>query len=243
MSADECKKIPQIVQGERKELTVTLLNANTGEAIDVSTATEIQSIHPKQKDYLIKKLEQTAIAQITDITCLADVNSSLASRYFLIYSTTGVFAFWFSVDAAGSPPVVSGATIVEVAISENDVANDVAEALRVAIDNQAAFSATRLNEVVTVTNAVAGEVEEIKDFSTNFTFSITTEGENEVVDSIEVVGTGQIKIKLQQSETPLLKVENRATFYIAVDFTLPTGRKIYKIKDGYDVCGVDFSLD
>ena len=247
MSVDECKKIPQIVQGERKELTVTLLNANTGEAIDVSTATEIQSIHPKSDSsggsYLIKQLEQLAIAQVVDVTCLADVNSSLASRYFLIYSSSNVFAFWFSVDGAGSPPVISDATIVEVAISENDIADDVGEALRIAIDAQAAFSATRSAAVVTVTNAVAGEANDPKDFATGFTFEVTTDGENEVTDSIEVVGTGQVKIKLQQSETPLLKVENRAIFYIAVDFPLPTGRKIYKLKDAYDVCGTDFLLN
>lgn len=244
MNVDECKNIPGIVQGERKELTVTLLNAQTGEAIDISGATEIQSVHPLTSgSNLIKKLEKVAVAEVTEITCVADVNSNLASKYFIIYSPTQTYVFWFSVDGAGSPPVVSGATITEVAISENATPSAVASQLETQISSKAAFTASVISEVVTVTNASTGDVDEPKDFATGFSFEVTTEGAEEVTDSIEVTGTGKLKIKLSKNETPLLKAENRQTMFIAVDFPAPTGRKIYKITDAYDVFETSFSLD
>ena len=81
MSADDCQKIPQIVQGERKELTVTLVNEETKQAIDLSGATEIQSVHPKDESanggFLIKKLEKIGIAEITDISTVADSSDKI----------------------------------------------------------------------------------------------------------------------------------------------------------------------
>lgn len=244
MSA-ECKKIPQIIQGERKELTITLLNKTTGEAIDISGATEIQAVFPQgNSNYLIKKLEKVGVAEVTDITCLADVSQSLAGKYLRLNSPSSQYAFYFTVDGNGDAPSLSGVFLVEVAISENDDANTVAEALRTAINNQGDFTAARVGAVVTATNSNAGAVEAPSDVGTGFTIAVTTAGVTEVTDSVEIVGTGQIKAKLNPEETTSLEAGLRQTMHVSVDFAdASTGRKIYKISDAYDVCQTDFSLD
>jgi hypothetical protein len=245
---DECQVIPQIIQGERKELTVTLLNSKTGEAIDISGATEIQAVFQKGQNvgggYLNKKLEKAGVAEVTEITAVGDSSSSLVSKYFILNSPSSKYAFYFRVNGIGNAPTLSGYFTIPVDVNENDLAVDVAEALRVAINNQADFSAIRSNEIVTATNQNQGEVVDPQDFGTGFSFSVTTEGVTEIVDSVETIGTGQLKVKLSKSETPLLLAGLRQTFHIAVDFPdVSTGRKIFKIKDAYDVCETDFSLD
>ncbi len=138
---DECEKIPQITQGERKELTVTLLNKKTGEAIDLSTATEIQSVHPTDSGYLYQKLERAAVAEVSTIEVVADVAKSLASKYFLIGSPSKDFAFYFVVDGEGFAPNLPGVQLIAVAINENDSISAVASKLQVFIDAQTEFDA------------------------------------------------------------------------------------------------------
>ncbi len=96
---------------------------------------------------------------------------------------------------------------------------------------------------ITITNTSVGASEDIVDVDTGFTPIVITQGVDLVEDSIEVTGTGQMKIKLSNDETKVLKAELRALMHIAVDFPLPEGRKIYKIIDAYDVCESKFSLD
>ncbi len=97
--------------------------------------------------------------------------------------------------------------------------------------------------IITITNSSVGASEDVSAATSGFSVAVTTQGVDLVEDSIEVVGTGQMKIKLSNDETKILKAELRSLMHIAVDFPLPEGRKIYKIIDAYDVCESKFSLD
>lgn len=241
--SDDCKKIPQIVQGERKTLTVLLRDEDTGENTDLSGVTEVQAPFKKTKSvgnsYLIKKLERAGVAEITTIQAVADVTSSLNSKYFLFNTPTKNFAFYFDVDSNGVAPAITNRTVLAVAISENDTANDNAAALQAVMDAQAEITATVLTDTVTATNATTGEVDDPVDNGTGFTFTVTTQGVTEVTDSITIVGS-KLNIVLTKEETSILSVEERQSLRIAIDFALPKGRKIVKIFDAYDVCESDF---
>ena len=114
--SDDCKTIPQIVQGERKTLTVLLRDEDTGENTDMTGITEIQVPFKKSKkvnnSYLIKKLERSAVAEITDITCVADVGGDLNNDYFLFNTPTKNFAFYANVDGGGTAPAITNRTVV-----------------------------------------------------------------------------------------------------------------------------------
>lgn len=242
MSVD-CDKITQIVQQERKELDLSIVDSK-GVAVDLTGVTNIQSVHPTELGgYLIKELETVGQEEITEITTAADVSQSLAGKYFNYFTPNGQYAFWFQVDGVGAAPGLTGVFLRQVNISENDTADTVATALQIVMDAQADISASVLASVVTATNSDFGSVVDASDGSAGFTFNVTQQGITTITDSIEVTSVqGQVKIKLKTTETSLLKVENRATIHLAVDFPT-TGRKIYKIKEAYDVCGTDFTLN
>lgn len=242
MSAD-CKKVIQIVQGERKELNINILD-DKGKAVDLTGVTEIQSVHELETEggYLIKALEKAGVAEVTDITTAADVAKSLSSKYFLYNTPSNAYAFYFVVDAEGNQPSLSNTILIPVNIAENATADAVASALQTAMDAQADISASVSTNVVTSTNVATGAVDDASDLNTGFTIAVTTQGVTEVADSVEIIDVaGQIKVKLQASETENLKVENRQTVHLAIDF--PTGRRIIKIKDAYDVCPTPFDLN
>lgn len=119
-------------------------------------------------------------AEVSSVTCVADVSSSLNNKYFLLSSAYDrrKYYVWYSVDDAGVDPAVSGRTGVKVDIAENASATAVATATKNALDALADFVATSLAAVVTVTAAAGGPAEDVTDGAapTGFTLSVTTQG-------------------------------------------------------------------
>lgn len=119
-------------------------------------------------------------AEVSSVTCVADVSSSLNNKYFLLNSAYDrrKYYVWYSVDDAGVDPAVSGRTGVKVDIAENATATAVATATKNALDALADFVATSLAAVVTVTAAAGGPADDVVDGTapTGFTLSVTTQG-------------------------------------------------------------------
>lgn len=113
-----------------------------------------------------------------DIQCVADVSSSLNNKYFIWNSPAQEYYFWFNVDGAGADPMLPNMLGVEVAISENDIADDVAAALQAAMDAQSDISATVLLDTVSAANDDAGDVPDVTEgmAPTGFLFSVTQQG-------------------------------------------------------------------
>ena len=72
--------------------------------------------------------------------------------------------------------VAENATIVQVPFVQNDIADDIAIALDLAIDAQVDFGTSTTANVITVTNAAAGKSSRPRDTGTGFTFAETTAG-------------------------------------------------------------------
>lgn len=119
-------------------------------------------------------------AEVSSVTCVADVASSLNSKYFLLNSAYDrrKYYVWYSVADAGVDPAVSGRTGVKVDIAVNATATAVATATKNALDALADFVATSLAAVVTVTAAAGGPADDVMDGTapTGFTLSVTTQG-------------------------------------------------------------------
>lgn len=117
------------------------------------------------------------IEEQTEVTCVADVASSLQNKYFLFNSGSNAgFYAWFNVATLGVDPAPPGKTGIAVAIAANASAATVASALAVAINANSNFIATADGAVVTITNEVAGDADDTVDFNTGFTFSQCQDG-------------------------------------------------------------------
>jgi len=118
-----------------------------------------------------------AIEEQTHVTTVADVASSLNNKYFLLNDgENDGFYVWFNVAAAGVDPAPAGRTGIVVAIAANASAATVASAMQVAVDANAEFVASVSSNVVTITNADAGDADDTVDFNTGFTFAQCQEG-------------------------------------------------------------------
>ena len=244
----ECKEVVSIAQGERVTLTILIENKDTSEDKDLSGVTRVQSIHPKSKSagggFLIKQFEP-GVSEISTVKALADISSSLNSTFFL-YNIPGTsFYTWFNVGGAGVDPNISGFTSIEVAIAVDASASVVAGAIQVAMDAIGGITAVLSSETVTLSNDAVGSVVDIIDggVGTGFTFKVTQQGADTAIDSVSIVGgTSKIQVILTKSDTLLLDPQQRETIHIAIDFPLPIGRKIIKIKDAYSISESGFTL-
>lgn len=124
-----------------------------------------------------------SVMQSENITCVADVSSSLNNKYFLFYTTGGTKNYaWFNVGGAGSDPAVSGGTANAVAISANATAATVATALAAVLTAVTGFDATADGAVVTLVATTAGYAKPAHEgaAATGFTFEVNQYGDSAV---------------------------------------------------------------
>lgn len=116
-----------------------------------------------------------------EITCVADVASSLNDTYFLIYDGANAgYYVWFDVAGAGTDPALAGKTGISVAIAANASAATVATAVQTAIDGNANFEATVSGATVEAWAVVAGQSTDWSDSAgltaTGFSFTQCQDG-------------------------------------------------------------------
>jgi hypothetical protein len=121
--------------------------------------------------------------QSENITCIADVSSSLNSQYFMFYSAAGVKHYaWYNVGGAGTDPAVSGATANAVAISANASASAVASATQAVLDAISGFDCSVDGAVLTLVRTTAGYAKPSHDGAadTGFSFEVNFYGDTAV---------------------------------------------------------------
>jgi hypothetical protein len=132
------------------------------------------------------------VAEITEITAVADVAGSLGDKYFHLYSANNanIFTIWFNVDSTNNDPNILDTTAVEIVISANDSADTVASAMQTALDALSDFGVIVSSPdaaMIIVTNADDGSAITAHDPSirsldkaingTGFAFVVTVNGE------------------------------------------------------------------
>tara|TARA_Y100001937_G_scaffold20556_2_gene28674 strand:+ start:2098 stop:4983 length:2886 start_codon:yes stop_codon:yes gene_type:complete len=136
----------------------------------------------------------SSIAQQITITCAADTNGSLDGKYFHIYDGNNQkYKVWFDndTDSGTAMNVPSGVTSVEITdVTDGDPNTDVAIRVAAAINALSEFSTSRSNEVVTVTNATAGNASAPDAGTSGFTMATTVFGAKNDYSTLESEVTG-----------------------------------------------------
>lgn len=102
------------------------------------------------------------VAEASDFTTVADSSGNLGGTYFYFYDAGNVHCYqpWYDVDNGDSAPTaVSGCTLVEVDIAENDTAATVAGNTRTALNTapySTYFAITGATDHVIVTSLTKG---------------------------------------------------------------------------------------
>ncbi len=150
---------------------------------------------------------QTATAEVSDVQCRADVGGDLGGTYFEFETPLVQYAPWFNTGGDANP-AIPGRTMLEVAINDNDSANDIAIALQAVVDAVGDVSASVLGAIVTITNDDAGSVDDIEDGSlapTSFVFTVITQGltDGEVEGNVlaDLADTDDLSGNLEDGET------------------------------------------
>lgn len=92
--------------------------------------------------------------QVSTIDFAGLADTDVADKYFLITGAAGLYYVWFNVDTNGTDPEVANATAVEIALTNPANAAAIGDAVQVAVDALADFTATDDNAgLVTITDA------------------------------------------------------------------------------------------
>ena len=120
-------------------------------------------------------------AEVTKIICVADLSSSLQSKYFTISGMGTDFEqndyyVWIEVGGSGgTDPGVSG-TAIPVSVATGAANSVVASAVSTALALKDDFSTSVSTATITVTNAVRGSVTDAANVNAGFTITTETEG-------------------------------------------------------------------
>lgn len=120
--------------------------------------------------------------ETTRVACVADSSDSLDGTYFTLYNTAGVkFHVWYNTSGgSATDPAPAGSTAIEVALTTDDTAADVASATATAINSIAAFNSKIDSEnsgSLIIQNVGVGAVTAVvTDVDTGFTMTQLREG-------------------------------------------------------------------
>jgi hypothetical protein len=126
-----------------------------------------------------------AVAEITDVTCVADSSDSLDGTYFWLFTASKSYYVWYNTSGGSAtdpnPTLPIGAPVtkvgIEIALTTGDTAAAVGNATQTAINAETDFNATDDDAgLVTITHVTAGAVMDAEDGDTLFTIEVTTPG-------------------------------------------------------------------
>lgn len=129
------------------------------------------------------------------ITLTADTAGSLNGRYFLINSGQNEkqFYVWYNVGGTGVDPAIANREGIEVPLSFNDVAEIVALATQLVLNNKPEFEVKKLlNGQIEICNTLFGQ-SSIADFNTSFIFDTVQDGLSELVRTYDFPEQNDIK--------------------------------------------------
>jgi flagellar hook protein FlgE len=127
--------------------------------------------------------------EITDVTCLAKASIS-NGEYFTISSPTVDYYVWYDTDGAATDPTVSGKTGIEVTITPDTTAAEVAARTATAI-NAVGGAGTIFSvpvpttDTITITNVAVGAATNTAEGTSGFTMATTQQGGTDTSHPLE----------------------------------------------------------
>ena len=150
----------------------------TGNTVSIALVLKEAAIAQMQRLLQAGGEAATPVAEVTSVTCVADVAGSLNSKYFLINSALDAIQYyvWFNVNSVGVDPAVSGKTGVEIELATAASASTAATAVASALEALEGFTASASGAVVTVTNSAVGGATDAEDVDSGVTIAVITQG-------------------------------------------------------------------
>lgn len=155
----------------------------TDQLAAVALAAKINA-HTSLDGIVTAAVTSTEASEVTALTCVADVASSLHETYFVLADEAGTVGFWMDVDGDGVAPTTGADRDVEITTVTADMtAAQVAGVVATAIDADSKFTAVQVGStaVVTVTCVEPAAAADFADGDSGFTASVTTQGADAVV--------------------------------------------------------------
>jgi hypothetical protein len=185
-------EVRQFVRGDGIDRRISVRASTTG-GVALGTnlnGASVDGITLAVGDRLLVK-NQSEVAQVVNVTTVADVAGSLNNLYFFISSPNTDYYVWFNVGGAGVDPLIPGRTAIPVAFVPNATANTVATAVAAAIDLTIPFAAPPPGaNIITVTNASTGYAPAATAQTSTFVVSVSTPGSGAVDHGIWTIGSG-----------------------------------------------------
>jgi len=159
----------EIEQGESKDIN----DSTSDQVLQYMGATSEHDFQPSYSTQL-----GILATEVTSITTPA-ASSITSGQKLTINSANDIqkFYVWYRKDAVGTDPAILGRIPIVVDIVTGDTDSQVATKTALALDALAAFSATEVGPVITVTNSQAGATTDAANVDvTGLTVSVTTQG-------------------------------------------------------------------
>jgi ribosomal protein L24 len=133
--------------------------------------------------YVTAEKTEVGVANVTSVTCVADVAASLDGKFFIVQDNAGSVAFWIDVDnAGGSAPTHGADRAVEITtVTTGMTAPQVAGVVATAVNADSKLNAAAVGSVVTVTDAFVGARGAADAGDSGFTVASVTAGVDPVV--------------------------------------------------------------
>ncbi|MFV9615888.1 MAG: flagellar hook-associated protein FlgL [Gammaproteobacteria bacterium] len=135
-------------------------------------------------------------AEVTDITCIADIAGSLDGKYLTLSSPSTDYYVWYNVDDNSAEPAVADRIGIEVNIASGALASVVADKTAAAIKNIVGLGAELSDDKVTVTNAAAGDVVNSVDNDSGFSITTITQGTDGDKNKISIIAGENLEIDI-----------------------------------------------
>lgn len=121
----------------------------------------------------------TGKVEITEITTVGDIGGSLAGTYFILDSPGTPYYVWYNTGGSTDPALVNRSPI-PVIFSPNDSAAQIASVTASAIDAELEFNASASGNVITISNAALGSVQDATNgtgfLGSGFSFNVIQQG-------------------------------------------------------------------
>lgn len=173
------------------------------------------------------------------VTCVADVASSLNNKFFKIFKPDGTWKHvWYNVGGAGVDPAPPGsAGGITVAIAVNALSTAVATATQLAVDADAGWKATVTGANVLITNVLSGQTESTIDGSaaTGFAFTQCQDGGDLSLGFLD----GDIEVTFEEQQLDITAHQTGTTILAAlrqglineISLTMKEAADLTKVKE------------
>lgn len=179
--------------------TIPSMGVNRALEVDISANDTAETVAGAVRAILDTDSEFTATLsgtpQETEIT--TDIQANISdSQYFFINAANDATKYyvWFDVSGSASDPAVAGRTGVQVDISADTTADDVAESVKLALDALGDFNATRVSNVVTVVNDDNGPATVAQNVNVGGSFAVATSVVGVNADTVTVTNDTKLDV-------------------------------------------------